>query len=138
MSANVHVYFMFLKNRIKTRLHINAFAIRLRSLRINGMMSGYDHPVLTGNSQYRVYPCQLFLIILLTSIRILLTVLTILIDHRSRIYPNHTQCSPFFFKCLSIITGRHLPTATHLTIIQYCLRITTIFVITQQRKPVYH
>ena len=101
-------------------------------------MSDYDYPIFFGNSQYRIYPCQLLIHILFTGIRISFALVTVFVNQRSGIYHHKTDGSSFLLEDFGIITTRHRPATTHIGIIQHSLRITPVFMISQDRKPVYH
>ena len=139
MSAQIHIYIVMLaQNTVYPFFHIQAFRIILVCIRINRMVTHNQHPVFFGRCQYRIQPCQLLVHILLACIRILFRILTVFIQQRGCV--NHYQAhrNIIVLQHLCVITCRHLPTGTHLTIIQYSLRITTIFMITQYRIPWNH
>ena len=102
------------------------------------MVTYYQYPVLFSRSQYRIQPVQLFVHILFTCVRIFFRILPIFIQQRSRINHHQAHRNIIVLQHLCVITGRHLPAGTHLTIVQYSLRITTIFVIAQYRIPWNH
>ena len=61
MSADVHIYFMLAEYRVEAGLHIQAFAVVLRSFGVDGVVSGNDDPVFFCGGQYGVYPGKLLL-----------------------------------------------------------------------------
>ena len=61
VPADIHVYFVLTEYRIESLLHIQAFAVVLRSFSVDGVVSGYDNPVFFCGGQYGVYPGELFL-----------------------------------------------------------------------------
>ena len=101
-------------------------------------MSGHDYPVFFSGGQDRINPCELLFVILLASIGISLFLITVFVYHRSGIYPNYPDSHAFVFKNFGIVTCGHCPAAADIRIIQYGLRVAAVFMITQQRKPVYH
>ena len=52
VPADIHVYFVLTEYRIESLLHIHAFAVVLRSLGVDGVVSGYDNPVFFGIGQH--------------------------------------------------------------------------------------
>lgn len=52
VPADIHVYFVLTEYRIESLLHIQAFAVVLRSFGVDGVVSGYDNPVFFGIGQH--------------------------------------------------------------------------------------
>src|SRR5699024_4951897 len=117
---------------------IAAFTVVLRRCSMNGMLPYYDNPIFFGSSKHRVYPCQLLVHVLFAGIRISFALVTVFVNQRSGIYHHKTDGSSFLLKNFGIITTRHRPATTHIGIIQHSLRITPVFMISQDREPVYH
>ena len=56
MTADVHIYVVLAQDAVYAFLHIKPLAFLFRGVGIDGVMAGYDDPVLLGTCQYRFQP----------------------------------------------------------------------------------
>ena len=102
------------------------------------MVSGYDNPVFFCIGKHRFQPGLLLVDILFAGIGIFITFLAVFLNQRSRVNPDDADGGTFLFECLGVITGGHCPAAADMGVIQYGLRVSAIFMVSQDREPVDH
>ena len=138
MSASIHInVFIALQHGQHGTLHILTFNIFLISISIYGVMTYNNNPVFMRIAQSGIEPLQLRVVLLLASIGVNIRH-TVTLNKRGSIDKHYAHGEAFLIKHLCIIASRHHPSAAHLTIVEHGLRVTTIFVVAQHRKPVDH
>ncbi len=119
-------------------LHIGTLNILLRCLSIDRMVTDADDPVLMGSSQCRVDPCQFLVAVLLASIGISLRVVAVTVHEWCGVDEDDAHGAALTGEDLRIVTGRHVPATAHITVVEDCLCVATILVVTHDRVPETH
>ena len=129
---------MLAQDGIHPFLQIQPFGIFFRSLGIDGVMAYYEYPVFLGRSQHRIHPGQLFVDVLLAGIGIFLRIFPVFVHQWGGINHDQTDSYTIVLHHLRVITVGHVPTGTHLRIVNRCLRIAPVFMVTQDGIPRQH
>ena len=127
-----------MKHGQQTLLHVETLALLLVGVGIYRVMTHHNHPVFLGVAQRLVKPRQLRLSVLLAGVGIDARILTIRVDERCCVEHHNAHGSVAVLEHLSIIPGRHHPSATHLAVVHESLRIAAILVVAANWEPVEH
>ena len=119
-------------------LHVEALALLLRGVGIDGMMAHYNHPVFLGILQGFVEPGELSLHVLLAGIGIFGRSLSVRVDEGCSVKEHYAKGSSLVVEHLGVIFGSHHPAAAHLAVVHESLCVATILMVATNGEPVEH
>ena len=139
VSAGIDGHILvFVENRHHLLLHVVTLLFRLGGLGVDGVVAHHDDPVFVGVAQCFVQPLQLFVFILLAGIGIDVGIRAVAVDERRGVNEHHTQREALLLEHLREIARRHHPAAADFVVVEHGLRVTSVFVVAKDGKPVNH